>query len=204
MSPVEVEDLVRWILGAWPVQAVKVDRYAMTMAYGAALVDLDAKQAQAAVVELTKTEEEWIPSPAKIRARVVTMNHGERRSGIEAWCDVVRLGTSARAGDVAASVCDPVTAACMDRLGMIRRYLVVSSGIDTTRWYVARDPEDEVSDRARFCELYDQISGQQRKSVQLSPGAKVLSPPRSGEARPIGGLVTGLLTTAKTEGRDDE
>lgn len=204
MTPKQVEVLVRSILGAWPVQAMKVDRESMMLAYAAALLDLDFKQAESAVVELTKTEEEWMPSPAKIRARVAAMNHGERRSGIDAWCDVVRLGTSARAGDVAASVIDPVTADCMDRLGMIRRYPVISSGIETTRWYVARDPEDEVSDRARFCELYDQISGQQRKSVQLSAGAKALSPPRSGEARPIGGLVTRLLTIVKTEDRDDE
>lgn len=202
MTAVEVGKLVKFLLGAYPHQAVKVDRRAMTLAYGVGLVDLDAAQCLAAAVELCKTEPEWIPSIAKIRSRVVAMNHGEKRSGIAAWGDVVKLGASTHTREISDVITDPAVVACVDSLGWIRRDETQRGGITVRRWRLSRDAEDEVSDRARFVELYDGLASHTFRAVQLAPGAKSRAlPSRTEETRGLDGLIRGLLTTT-TEDED--
>lgn len=188
MTPGEVGEMVRWILGAWPTLGAKVDREAMTLAWGAALMDLDSRKCQAAIVELSKTEE-WFPSIAAIRARVMAMNHGEVRIGIEAWGDVVRaMRITGRYGT-------PV----------FPDALIAVALADVGGWLAVCDSRiGDPAIRARFCERYDQLAGHMRRVVQLSPGATVRSLPRSETTRELGGIVRVLLATTEEHDDDDE
>jgi hypothetical protein len=181
VTPRDVGEVVNWILASFPTQAAKVDSKSMTKAYGAGLMDLDAAQCMAAVTELAKTED-WIPSIAMIRARVVAMNCGERRPGIEAWGDVMR--EVRRVGRERPPVfADPITAAAVSVL----------------TWSAVCDARaGDAAVRARFCELYDNLAQRAWRNVQISSGATSRALLRSGQA-PIGELVAGLITDGKSE-----
>lgn len=182
-------DTVRWILAAWPTLAAKVDVEAMTLVWGMALMDLDPDDVQAAVVELSKTER-YFTSIADIRARVVARHHGEARIGIEAWGDVTR--ELKRVGRYGRPVFhDPAIAIVLADVGGWSAVCDMTNG-------------EVMSMRSRFCERYDQLAGQMRKSVQLSPGAKMRSLTRAEATQSLGGIVRGLLTTTRTEDEDDD
>lgn len=181
MTPDEAGTLCKAILASWPTQAAKVDRREFTIAYAMALGDLPYEQALGAVRDLAKLDE-WIPSPAKIRALVVAQNHGERRSGVEAWGDVLR--EVARVGwSGSPTWSDPMVASAVGNIG----------------WRaICMAPEGDAATRARFIEVYDSLAEREYRAAQLAPGAvSRLLPARSDASRLLGDLVQRILP-AKT------
>jgi hypothetical protein len=132
------------------------------------LLDLDYEHAEAAVVRLIAT---WAPTSANryppipvVRAAVLEQQAGRARTGIEAWGDLRALSGSyerERLDEI-----DPHVRRCIEDLGWVvwSPYFSVSRG-EFQRWRVARDGENEASDRARFCELYDRLATTERQDA---------------------------------------
>lgn len=122
-------------------------------AYEAALSDLDYELAASAVKRIVATAK-YRPAIAEIREAAAVTAIGERRTGADAWGDVVRairyVGSYG-----APKFEDPITARAVEALGWRNLCLGDSS---------------EASDRARFCEVYDAISGSERREVVTEPG----------------------------------
>ena len=111
----DAHELVTLLGAAYPSQRVKMspsDVKGMLAAYTAGLLDLEANRVKVAVSNLVKSTK-WIPTIAEIREAVVDAEHGKRRSGGEAWGDVVgairRYGWS-RTPSVDFSFDDPIVA----------------------------------------------------------------------------------------------
>lgn len=183
--------LVKRILASWPAHAARIDTAAMTIAYSEGLADLDHESALRAVKELAKTEV-YIPAIATIRARAVAYHHGERRSGMGAWAEVVlevrRAGRERRP-----QLADPIAARVVSEMG----------------WpAICNAREGDPSTRARFCERYDELAAHEYRAAQLAPGAKSKTlPARAERTRKISGLVRGLLgpvTNTKDDNMGDD
>lgn len=148
--------------------------------YAAGIIDLDHGQCRAAVDRLIKSSQ-WL-SIAEIRAAVISVTRGQRRTGAEAWQDVVstiglppssempHVFHGKRGNDEPAFV-DPITVRCVRGLG----------------WREIRLSENQPADRARFIEAYDEMAGQGRIEAQVSAGAAAPAlPSRSGSTTALG------------------
>ncbi len=122
-------------------------------AYEAALADLDYELAASAAKRIVATSK-FRPSIAEVREAAAVSAVGERRTGADAWGDVVKairyVGSYG-----APKFEDPLTARAVEALGWRNLCLGDSS---------------EASDRARFCEVYDAISGSERRAIVTEPG----------------------------------
>jgi hypothetical protein len=90
VKPTEAAEVVKLLLASFPTQRQRMtpgDSAEMLRAYAAALADLDAKIARAAVSALVLTEQ-WIPTIATIRAKAAELTQGRPRGGGEGWGDV--------------------------------------------------------------------------------------------------------------------
>jgi hypothetical protein len=161
------------------------------------LLDLDAETAVAAVRRLIAT---WQPTSANryppipvVRAAVLAQQTGRPRTGIEAWADLRTLTGSYERERL--ETLDPVFRQCVEGLGWVewRPFFSVARG-EFTKWTIALG-ENEASDRARFCELYDRLAGAAHEDAivgALAPPLPRPQLPRGGE-RSIGALIAGLL-----------
>lgn len=157
MTPADCNELIKRILGAFPGQRQKMsaaDIMQMTVVYTAGLSDLDFDVARAAVDRCLKTEE-WIPSIATIRREAGEVLVGTRRSGAEAWGDVMRA---------------------VSRFGAHRtpvfadRQVAEAVGIVTWRQICEADGRTLASCRRTFIDAYDNITTDQRKRDQIADG----------------------------------
>jgi len=187
MTPEEVGALCKTILATWPTMAAKLDHRAFTLAYAAGLMDLDVNAAIKAVHELSRTEV-FIPAIATIRAQAVAHAHGERRSGAEAWGDVVRE---------------------IGRVGHIRRPVfsdpLVATAVRDFGWSALCSAHiADASIRARFIEHYEHLAEREYRAAAVAPGAVSRSLPARSERPAMLGQVIGRLMPAKTEDDDDK
>jgi hypothetical protein len=158
MTPVDANDLIKRLLGAYPTQRQRMsvaDIGAMTVSYTAALSDLPFDVARAAVDRCLKTSE-WIPTIARIRQEAGEVQIGHRRSGSEAWGDVMRA--ISRFG-----------AHRTPRFADIQVAEVVH--VVTWRQICEADGRTLASCRRTFIDTYDAINADQRKRDQIAPGA---------------------------------
>ena len=149
MTPEQTQKLWTELSVMFPGQLTRLtedQQRAMAAGYRRFLADLDYPSACTAVEQLIATSE-FLPTVAKIRAAVVELELGPQRSGGEAWSGVLR--EVGRTG-----VCrqptfeDPVTAQAVRGLG----------------WQAICNSENQVADRARFIELYDQLAARVRRT----------------------------------------
>lgn len=163
MTPADANDLIKRLLGAYPTQRQRMsvaDIGAMTVSYTAGLSDLSFDVARAAVDRSIKTSE-WIPTIALIRKEAGEVQGGSRRSGSEAWGDVMRA---------------------ISRFGSHRTPAFVDPqvnevvGIVTWRQICEADGRTLASCRRTFIDTYDAINADQRKRDQIAAGAA--APPR--------------------------
>lgn len=150
MTEVEAAKLIAVLVASFP--DAKWGE-ATCRAYESALSDLDMAIASAAVRRIAATSK-FRPSIAEIREAAATVAIGERRTGADAWGDVVRA-IRVFGSYRAPKFDDPITARAVEALGWRNLCLGDSS---------------EASDRARFCEVYDAISGSERREVLSEPG----------------------------------
>lgn len=146
MTPAQTAKLVAVLMAAYP--NAKISDEASTV-YERMLADLDYATANAAVERLLATSK-WIPTVAEIRETALTLGSGETRPGGDAWGDV--LAAVGRYGCYRSPAFeDPLVAKCVDALG----------------WREICLSENQVADRARFIQLYDQLAATDRR-LQLS------------------------------------
>jgi hypothetical protein len=118
----------------------------MIAAYADLLGDLSYELCNAALRSLLQTRT-WLPSVADIRATAIELKHGPVRTGGEAWGAVLQAMKSEgayRFPGIDFRFTDRVTASCVASLG----------------WKELCLSENQVSDRARFIELYDGLATQ--------------------------------------------
>lgn len=179
MTPHEIGLIVKRLCGAYPQQTVNVDKGAMTLSYGDGLIDLDYRQCDSAVAELSKIEE-FLPAISKIRQKVAEYNHGRRKFGLEAWKEVI--GEISRVGRHGVPVFrDQITKESVSSVG---------------GWLAICDSDSgSASVRARFCEIYDALAQRVQLAVQISPGAKAraLLPQRNESACKLGDFIAAVL-----------
>ena len=146
MTKQEAAKLVAVMVAA-TAQGARLDGEAVTAmvdAYASLLSDLDYARCSAAVRALLQGQT-WIPSVAEIRKVVLELERGPKRSGGEAWGAVVQAMKHEGAykfPGIDFKFVDPVTARCVEHLG----------------WKELCLSENQVSDRARFIELYDNLA----------------------------------------------
>jgi hypothetical protein len=181
VTQAEANRLVMGLLAAYPTQAAKMDAgTARTMArmYSHALADLEFTAAAKAVQRLIQTSH-WMPTVAAIRAEVGEVAHGARRAGGAAWGDVRRaIGKYGhnRVPGQDFQFEDPIVAEAVRGMGW--RELCLS--------------ENEVADRARFTELYDELARGERKVAAVSYGAVSAKLP-AGQPAPLADAVQNVL-----------
>lgn len=143
----EVAKLVAALVAAYPNARV-TERTCQV--YEAMLTDLDFGAAQMASARLIATTR-FLPTIAEIRAAVVDMTLGPRRTGIEAWGDVVaEIGRLKRAGPSAKPQFDDEDVAAV---------------VKSLGWHQLCFGDSEASDRARFVEAYEIASKQRRLEI---------------------------------------
>ncbi len=152
MTEKEISKLVAVIAAAYP--AARGDAGTVAI-YQRMLADLDFVAARAAVERLLATSK-WLPTIAEIREATLAVTAGEARPGGAAWGDVKaairRYGYDRRPG-VDFYFADPVVLEAVRALG----------------WFELCSSENEVSDRARFIDLYDRLAVDAR-ARQLAGG----------------------------------
>lgn len=193
MTELEVRSVLKLLAAAYPTQRQRMtndDVRAMAAIYTAGLLDLDLERATAAVNRLVKSSR-WIPTIAEIRAAAVDVGHGGRTPGGEAWGMARKLSSYRFSDDL--EELDPLLRRTLQALGMIK-WRELWRRDETIRQWAVCTGDNEVADRARFIELYDQLSQDERKEAAIAPGAisKAL-PQRTQGPRALRELVTGLL-----------
>ena len=176
MTPDQSKQLVGVLMAAYansrPTEAT-ADIYARMIR------DLDHAPAKAAVARLMTTSK-FLPSIAEIRAATVDEIQGPRRTGSEAWADVIsegrRVGAYGRP-----EFADDGTAECVRQMG----------------WSNLMRSSNDAADRARFIELYDNLSTRQRSDMHAG---------RQLPAPKVGKLLTGVggVVTMGTRKRKDD
>ncbi|MFA5186374.1 MAG: hypothetical protein WC551_07865 [Patescibacteria group bacterium] len=173
----EVGKLVQMLMAAYPNSKADPKTAAV---YEMALTDLDLVKAQRAVLRLLSTTK-FLPTISEIREAATALDIGPRRSGAEAWCDVMKQIDDEGAYGTP-SFDDPIVADIVKQWGW--RRLCFEGSLE--------------SDRARFIETYEAIASRRRedavsgiplpppkyppKQQQLPEPVSPKTPPQLGEA----------------------
>jgi len=183
MNATEAKHAIAIALASCPTAASFLDADAvkgMRAAWLMLLEDIPSEEAMPALKRYLgdPSNAGRIPSPGHIRAIVDEARHGQRRSGGDAWGDVV-AAIGAQGRNRTPRFADALTAFVVSRLG----------------WVHLCDSENAVADRAQFVRLYDAESGKVagNRAVASLPGAAMPGIP-PGDAKTIGQLVAGWLT----------
>ena len=156
MKPEDARQLAESLFAHYP--AVRPSRLSID-AYASALEGMSLEVAQAAIIRLTRTSK-WCPSVAELCSAVVANVRGERRSGEEAYAELMaavrRYGRSY--GEGAPQFADP----------LIERCIGVWGGANDR----CNSPENDPSGRMRFVQLYDQLAARGDRDLVLPPGMR--------------------------------
>lgn len=159
MTRGETAKIVAVILGVCTSQALKMDKARIDMmvdGYTALLSDLSYERVSQAVAAILQSSPgPWIPGVADIRAVIAEFEHGSTRAGAEAWGDAMRAVSKHGAYRVPGrdfQLQDPLVLRCILALG----------------WAELCGSDAQVSDRARFIELYDRLAARRRRG-EVSP-----------------------------------
>ena len=131
-------------------------------AYTQALEGMALEVAQAAIIRVTRTSK-FCPSVAELMAACVSNARGDRRSGEEAYAEVmvaVRRFGRVYGDDQAPKFLDPVIAQCL---------AVWGSWND-----VCNAPDNDPSGRMRFVQLYDQLASRGDTQAVLPEGLRTV------------------------------
>lgn len=194
MTEVDASDIVKRVLGAFPLTRQKMSRddvLAMTLSYCDGLMDLEYADALAAVTRINKTAE-FMPTIAKIRAEVMEVLSLQRKTGLQAWNEIIKLVGAMgayRTPRVDFRIPDPISS------------ILVTA--ELWRTICLGDLEDLKADRARFIDAYEELAKRAQKNIQALPGAIAAPPPkleRGGAPKTAGDAIANLLQL--TPGKD--
>jgi len=145
MTDLEVNKLVSVLLAAFPSSKATLGT---SMSYESMLADLDYAVANAAIERLLATSK-FLPTIAEIRDACLVLQTGDKMPGGQAWGLVLsaikRFGSYRQPG-VDFDFQDPLVLRCVLMLG----------------WQELCQSENSVADRARFTELYEDLSDSYR------------------------------------------
>lgn len=167
MTDVQAQKLVVVLVTHFPAFMAKLTREqqeATQAGYRRFLLDLDYDLANAAIERAIATSK-FFPTIAEIRAAALATAVGPKRAGGEAWEDVRkaigRWGMNRTPG-VEFQFADPLVARCVQALG----------------WGALCMSENATADRARFIELYDEVTTTERTEVivRTLPGQSAYKP----------------------------
>lgn len=149
MTKIEATQLVAVLVGSYPsahIERTHID------AYVSGIVDLDAKAALSAVDRIRRTSK-FLPSIAEIREACTAVQHGPRRTGVEAYSEVTAaIRYHGRDyGQGSPKFRDPLIAQCLGIWGS---------------WNdCCNAPPNDPSARARFIEMYDNLASRTREDI---------------------------------------
>lgn len=178
MTDIEAQQLIVVMSTAWPdgIRHLSADQQVETQRmYVRFLLDLPYDVANAALTRMIAATHEaraW-PTIATLRREISTLLHGRQMPSGEAWGVVLKLGAP-RDGAAWGKV-DPLIRRCCEAMGWIVRDTVWRGKAEIARIRVELG-DHEPSDRARFCELYDQLAREQR--VERATGKAQIEAPR--------------------------
>lgn len=148
MTEAEAQKLVTVLVTAYPTQIgrqTEEQQRQLHAIYRRMLQDLDYPVANAAVERLLATSR-FMPTVAEIREIAFDLIAGEVKSGGEGWGDVLKA--ISKYGRYQKPVFDdPVVARCVNAFG----------------WLNICDSENAHADRARFIDMYEQVSATERR-----------------------------------------
>lgn len=160
MTRAEAAKLVAILANAYPAARVTEETSEL---YEAMLADLDFGAVQRAAARHIATSK-WFPTVAELRAAAVEVALGPRRTGLEAWGDVVAAIRFVGAYG-APRFDDALVAECVRTLG----------------WRGLCLGDNEVSDRARFSELYESLAQRARVDAVAGESLSLPAPRARGE-----------------------
>lgn len=175
MTEVEAAKLVTLLVTAFADEVrwlSEQQQETMRGLYRQFLLDLPYRAGDQAVVRLIATSRK-MPKIADLRSAIQAQLHGRPATAGEAWGAVLRLRSPHFSPQL--DELDPVLRRCLESMGWIVRDTVLSGGVEHSRWRVETSG-NEVADRARFCELYDQLAARQESELtvgQLAPPVPV-------------------------------
>lgn len=153
------QEFSKWAMALktyYPREQILPNQQAMELWFNA-LNDLSMDVAEAALMKWVATNK-WSPTIAEIRETATGVKHGAKKDWSEAWADVrtaiAKFGMY-RPGEALESL-EPVTREAVRRLGFYN--LCVS--------------ENEISDRARFKEIYEGLADGEHIQQLLPIGLK--------------------------------
>jgi hypothetical protein len=145
--------------------------------YEAMLLDLDAELATKAIRRLIQTAK-FRPAISEIREAAASVELGDKRSGMEAWGDVLQA-IRAVGGYSSPRFDDPLVATAVERMGW-----------KNLCWGDASD----ASDRARFVELYDALAARRQRNFVIDPNSnKQLPEAQADLVKKIAGIGKGAV-----------
>lgn len=164
MTEIEAQQLIVMMSTAWPdgIRHLSARQQEETQGlYRMFLLDLPYDAANAALTRMIAASHEsprW-PAIATLRREIAAQMHGRQLPAGEAWGIVLKLG--APRDDESWEQVDPLIRRCCESMGWVVRDTIWRTGSEHRRTRVALG-EHEPSDRARFCELYDQLAREHR------------------------------------------
>lgn len=157
MTPQEALGLTESLFAHYP--AVRPSKLVLE-AYSNALGGMSREVAKAAITRVTRTSK-FCPSVAELMAACVANAHGDRRSGEEAYTEVmlaVRRFGRCYGDNPSPEFSDPIIARCLGVWGS---------------WNdVCNAPDNDPSGRMRFVELYNKLAAQGDQSAVLPQGMR--------------------------------
>lgn len=163
MTGSEIKQLFKLVLSGWATQRSRLDEgdiANMTKLYTAGLMDLDYGVAEAAVIRIVHTSK-FLPTVAEIREAAGVVKHGNQRTGMEAWGEVLqKIRTFGLRRDSTPTrgeffFADPIT----ERVVLAMNWEVLCAG----------EGDQITADRARFIAAYDRIAETERSNAASSP-----------------------------------
>ena len=157
MDEKQAQTLARTLFAYYP--NTRTDDWNLN-AYASAFADMDVNVVRAAITRVTRTLK-FLPTVAELCAACVSNARGERRSGEEAYAEVmvaVRRFGRVYGDDPAPEFLDPLIAQCL---------AVWGSWND-----VCNAPDNDPSGRMRFVQLYDQLAARGDTQAVLPDGLR--------------------------------
>lgn len=159
IAELDAKDLAMGLFAHYPAMRITDDH---VKAYTAALMGMDLEVAQAAILRVTRANK-FCPSVAELCAACVANARGERRSGEEAYAELmvaVRRFGRCYGDSKPPEFKDPYIARCI--------------GIWGTWNGLCNSPEDDASGRMRFIELYNKLAAQDDLHAVLPEGLRTV------------------------------
>lgn len=157
MTHEEAETLARALFGHYP--NTRTDKWNLT-AYTSAFLDMDVTVARAAITRVTRIHK-FLPAVAEIVQACLANARGERRSGEEAYTEVMlavrRFGRCYGSGSLPPFK-DPLIARCIGVWGS---------------WNdVCNSPENDMAGRAKFVAMYESLAAKSDVHAVLPSGLR--------------------------------